>query len=78
MIHEICREIDESEEYCEKANEFLNLFHQIIAKSVNERVNREHGYLPVAKFHEQRLFSTLYPVLMELSAGGKPDVMSRS
>ena len=43
-----------------------SLFGRIVAKSRDHYLTKEHGFNNVFKLYKQRLFSTLYPGLLEL------------
>jgi hypothetical protein len=42
------------------------LFGKIVAKSRDHYLTKDHGFNNVFKLYKQRLFSTLYPSLLEL------------
>jgi len=44
---------------------FSELFGRVIAKQRDDYLTKERGF-HVFKFYKQRLFSTLYPVLLEM------------
>ena len=41
------------------------MFGRIIGKSRDHYINKENGFNQIFKLHKQRLFSTLYPSLIE-------------
>jgi hypothetical protein len=43
-----------------------SLFGKIVAKSRDHYLTKEHGFNNVFKLYKQRLFSTLYPSLLDM------------
>lgn len=51
-------------------NSLASLFGKIVAKSRDHYLTKEYGFNNVFKLYKQRLFSTLYPSLLEMVKQG--------